>query len=85
MEQVGIYFDDLEPNEIYEHRPGKTFSEEENRLHALRSIELCPQYSDPNYAKIYAQNKILIAEPFLVGALTALTTRTFDRVVANLG
>ena len=85
MEQIGIYFDDLEPGEIYEHRPGKTFSEEENRLHALRSIELCPQYSDANYEKQYVQNKILIAEPFLVGALTALTTRTFDRVVANLG
>ena len=85
MEQIGIYFDDLEPGEIYEHRPGKTFSEEENRLHALRSIELCPQYSDANYAKQYAQTKLLIAEPFLVGNLTALTTRTFDRVVANLG
>lgn len=85
MEQIGIYFEYLEPGEIYEHRPGRTFSAQENRLHALRSIELCPQYSDDNYIKKYAQNKMLIAEPFLVGTLTALTTRTFDRVVANLG
>lgn len=85
MEQVGIYFEDLLPGEIYEHRPGKTFTEEENRLHALRSIELCPQYSDGHYIAKYSKNKMLIAEPFLVGVLTALTTRTFDRVVANLG
>lgn len=85
MEQIGIYFDELEPGEIYDHRPGKTFSEEENRLHALRSIALCPQYSDANYAKEYMQNKLVISEPYLVGTLTALTTRTFDRVVANLG
>ena len=85
MEQMGIYFEDLEPGEMYEHRPGKTFSKEENQIHALRSIELCPQYSDDHYIKQYSENKMLIAEPFLVGALTALTTRTFDRVVANLG
>lgn len=85
MEQVGIYYEDLQPGEIYEHRPGKTFTEEENRLHALRSIELCPQYSDGNYIKRHSKHGMLIAEPFLIGVMTALTTRTFDRVVANLG
>lgn len=84
-EQVGIYYEDLLPGEIYEHRPGKTFTAEENRLHALRSIELSPQYSDEYYANQYQDGKIIIAEPFVVGVLTALTTRTFDRVVANLG
>lgn len=85
METIGIYFEDLEPGEKYDHRPGKTFSEEENRLHSLRSVELCPQYTDNHYNATYSNNKMLIAEPFLVGVLTALTTRTFDRVVANLG
>lgn len=85
IEQVGIYYEDLLPGEIYEHRPGKTFTEEENRLHALRSLELCPQYSDSHYIAQFSKNGMLIAEPFLVGVLTALTTRTFDRVVANLG
>lgn len=85
MEQTGIFFEDLMPGEVYEHRPGKTFTEEENRLHALRSLDLCPQYSDSNYTARYTGNKVLIVEPFLVGAVTALTTRTFGRVVANLG
>ena len=84
-EQVGIYFEDLIPGEVYDHRPGKTFSIEENRLHALRSIELSPQYSNEHFASQYQKGKISIAEPFIVGVLTALTTRTFDRVVANLG
>lgn len=84
-EQVGIYYEDLLPNEIYDHRPGKTFSAEENRLHALRSLELSPQYANEHYAKMYKKGKLLIAEPFVVAELTALTTRTFDRVVANLG
>lgn len=85
MEQVGIYFEDLMPGEIYEHRPGKTFTMEENSLHALRSLELNPQYNDLSYASRFMPDGLMIAESFLVGVVTALTTRTFDRVVANLG
>ncbi len=85
MEQVGIYFEGLLVGEVYEHRPGKTFSEEENRLHALRSLELCPQYTDAHYIARNSPSGMFIAEPFVVGGLTALTTRTFGRVVANLG
>ncbi len=84
-EEIGIYFDDLLPGEVFEHRPGKTFTTEEIRLHALRSIELGPQYSNSHYAECYGDGRLQVAEPFVVGAVTALTTRTFDRVVANLG
>ncbi len=85
MEQVGMYYEDLIPDEIYEHRPGKTFGREENRLHAFRSTELNPQYANEHYTEQYTNGRLLIAEPFMLGAVTALTTRTFDRVVANLG
>jgi len=85
MEQVGIYYEDLLPGEIYEHRPGKTFTAEENRLHALRSLELNSQYSDALYNDQFHKGKTLIFESLCVGVVTALTTRTFDRVVANLG
>jgi itaconyl-CoA hydratase len=84
-EQIGLYFEDLIPGEIYDHRPARSFSAEENRLHALRALEINPQYSDEHYADIFTAGKIPINEAFLVGTITALTTRTFDRVVANLG
>ena len=84
-EIIGIYFEDLEPGEVYIHRPGKTFAPEENMTHVLRSIELSPQYSNWHYAEEFFDGKPMVAEPYLVGVLTALTTRTFDRVVANLG
>lgn len=84
-EKTGIYFEDLEPNETYIHRPGKTFTTTESAIHALRSIELSPQYSNCHYTDEYLEGKLLVTEPFLLGTITALTTRTFDRVVANLG
>jgi itaconyl-CoA hydratase len=85
IEQIGIYFEDLEPGETYIHRPGKTFSKEECKLHSLRSIELCPQYANEDYANRYNDGRLVANEPFVLATLTALSTRTFDRVVANLG
>lgn len=84
IEEVGIYYEDLEIGETYEHRPAKTFTAEENKVHALRSLEWNPQYSNVNYIEKLLGEKIPINETFLVGAITALTTRTFGRVVANL-
>ena len=85
IEEVGIYYEDLLPDEVYEHRPAKTFSTEENRLHALRSLEINPQYADEDFIQSFsAEGKMLITDMFIAGTVTALTTRTFGRVVANL-
>lgn len=84
MEEVGIYYEDLEVDEIYEHRPAKTFTAEETRLHSLRSLEWNPQYANFHYIEKFHDGKIPVNETYLIGTLTALTTRTFGRVVANL-
>lgn len=85
IEQFGLYYEDFIPGEIYEHQPGKSFTAEENRLHTLRSLEIHPQYSDSYYNQVHHNGQVLINENFLLGSVTALTTRTLGRVVANLG
>jgi itaconyl-CoA hydratase len=84
IEQIGIYFDDFEIGEVYEHFPGKTFWAEEARDHALRSLEWNPKYTNQSHIDRYCAGRSEINETFLIGAITALTTRTFGRVVANL-
>lgn len=84
MEEVGIYYENFQIGETYEHFPAKTFTAEESRIHSLSSLEWNPQYADLNYIKKYNSNKFIINETFLIGAISALTTRTFGRVVANL-
>ena len=71
MEQVGLWFEDCAAGETFVHAPGRSFHSEEVASHARRSLELTPQRHLP--------------ETFVVAAATALTTRTFGRVVANLG
>jgi itaconyl-CoA hydratase len=71
VEQVGLWFEDCVAGETFVHAPGRSFHPEEVASHARRSLELAPQHHVP--------------ETFVVAAATALTTRTFGRVVANLG
>jgi len=83
-EQSGLCFEDLAAGETFVHWPGRTLGHEESRLHALRSLEINPRWHDDSYLE---KHKIAPAvfEPLVLGAVTALTTRTLGRVVANLG
>ena len=71
VEQAGLWFEDCVPGESFVHAPQRTFHREESLMHAWRSLDLTPQVHVP--------------ETFVVAVTTALTTRTFGRVVANLG
>ena len=85
VEQTGLDFEDLVPGETFVHWPGRTFDFSESRLHALRSLEINPRWSDEAYVRKHAAIEPAIFEPLVIGVLTALTTRTMGRVVANLG
>jgi itaconyl-CoA hydratase len=71
IEQTGLWFEDCAAGESFVHAPSRTFHREEALMHARRSLDLTPQVHVP--------------ETFVVAVATALTTRTFGRVVANLG
>jgi itaconyl-CoA hydratase len=85
VEQTGLVFEDLVAGETFVHWPGRTFEFDESRRHALRSLEINPRWSDAAYLRQHPQIERAIFEPLVIGAVTALTTRTFGRVVANLG
>ncbi|HTT40830.1 MAG TPA: hypothetical protein VMH32_24490 [Burkholderiales bacterium] len=84
IEQTGLDFEDLVSGETFMHWPGRTFDLAESRLHALRSLEINPRWSDEAYLRKYSIEPAVF-EPMVIGVVTALTTRTMGRVVANLG
>jgi itaconyl-CoA hydratase len=71
VEQTGLWFEDCAAGDSFVHAPRRTFHPEETLMHAWRSLDLVPQHHVP--------------ETFVIAVTTALTTRTFGRVVANLG
>jgi itaconyl-CoA hydratase len=85
METEGVDFEDFEVGQVFEHRPGRTVTALENALHALRSLDPSPRVVDAHYvARVHGGDQI-IGETFLLGLVTAMTTGTFGKVVANLG
>lgn len=85
VEQTGLAFEDLAAGETFEHWPGRAVGFEESRFHALRSLEINPRWHDASYLDAHGELEPVVFEPLVVGLVTALTTRTLGRVVANLG
>jgi itaconyl-CoA hydratase len=85
MEVEGVDFEDFEVGQVFEHRPGRTFTAFENLLHTVRSLDLSPRVVDRHYAEHVRDGDQTISETFVLGVITALTTKTFGKVVANLG
>jgi itaconyl-CoA hydratase len=78
-EQAGLPFEALVPGETFEHRPGKTFTLDESVRHALQVLEQSPRVVE------FDRRQRAIDELAVLGAVTALSTKTLGRVVANLG
>ena len=85
MEVEGLDFEDFEVGQVFEHRPGRTLTALENTLHALRSLDLSARHVDRHYAERMHGGESTIGETFVLGVVTAMTTKTFGKVVANLG
>ena len=85
VEQVGLFFEDFRPGETFVHYPRRSFYWDEAVEHAWRSLELAPRYHDLDWLSRHAGGRLQIGETFVITAATAPSTRTFGRVVANLG
>jgi len=85
VEQAGLFFEDFAAGETFVHFPRRRFSALEAVRQLRRSLDLSPQSYDGDWTGSGEGEAARIPEAFLIGAATALTTRTFGRVVANLG
>jgi itaconyl-CoA hydratase len=85
VEAAGVDFEDFEVGLVFEHRPGRTFTALEDLQHALRSLDLGMRRVDAHYGARVHGGEQAIAETFVLAVVTAMTTKTFGKVVANLG
>ena len=49
-DQRGLYYEDFEPGEIVEHRPGRTLTEADNLWQSLLALNTHPLHIDAAYA-----------------------------------
>ena len=83
-ERMGLFFEDIETGETYEHRPGKTFLLVESGVQTLRALEQTPEFIDVNFHAKAVGTLPTINPTHVLAVLTGMMTKTFSKVVANL-
>ena len=85
-ETSGLYYEDFEPGDIYEHRPGRTVLDVDNTYFTLLTLNVQQVHFDAAYAAKTEWKKMLVDSTFTLALLTGMSVRTVSaKVVANLG
>ena len=85
-EVSGLYYEDFEPGDVFEHRPGRTILDEDNTYFTLLTMNTQELHFDRAYAAKTEWKKPLVDSTFTLALLTGMSVRTVSaKVVANLG
>lgn len=85
-ERFGRYYEDFQPGDIYEHRPGRTITETDNTWFTLLTMNTHPMHFDAEYAKHSEFGKTIICSPLTVALMVGMSvTDVSQKAIANLG
>ena len=85
-ETSGLYYEDFEPGDVFEHRPGRTILEVDNTWFTLLTLNVQQLHFDAAYAAKTEWKKPLVDSTLTLALLTGMSVRTVSaKVVANLG
>ena len=83
-ERMGLFFEDVEIGDTYEHRPGRTFTAAESAAQTWRSLDQTPALTDGHFHDLTTGGPQAINPLHVLAVLTGMMTKTFSRIVANL-
>jgi itaconyl-CoA hydratase len=85
-ETSGLYYEDFEVGDVFEHRPGRTVTDVDNIWMTLLTMNVQQVHFDAAYAEKTEWKKMLVDSTFTLALLTGMSVRTVSaKVVANLG
>ena len=85
-ETSGLYWEDFESGDVFEHRPGRTILDADNTYFTLLTLNVQELHFDAAYAAKTEWKKPLVDSTFTLALLTGMSVRTVSaKVVANLG
>lgn len=87
VEQRGLWFEELDPEVTYEHRPGRTMTEYDNVLFSALSMNPQALHLDAAYSATQPFGRQLVNSMFTLATLVGLSVAHLTRgtIVANLG
>lgn len=85
-ESFGRYYEDFELHHVYEHRPCRTVTQQDNIWFTLLTMNTHPIHFDEEYAKHSEFGRCLIASPLTVAILVGMSVSDISqKSIANLG
>lgn len=85
-EDQGLYYEEFEVGDIFEHRPGRTITDVDNIWFTLLTMNTQQVHFDQNYAHNTEWKKLLVDSTFTLALVTGMSVKTLTgKVVANLG
>ena len=83
---AGRYYEEFGLGEVYEHRPGRTITQQDNAWFTLLTMNTHPLHFDEEYARNTEFGRPLVASPLTVAMLVGMSVSDVSqRAVANLG
>ena len=83
-ERMGLFLEDIEAGEVYEHRPGWTCSAETSERDTLRALDHSGVFAGWHAGQRGSAGSGRINPLHVLAAVTGMQTKTFSRIVANL-
>ena len=85
-ETQGLFYEEFEVGDIFEHRPGRTITDVDNIWFTLLTMNTQQVHFDQNYAAKTEWKKLLVDSTFTLALVTGMSVKTLTgNVVANLG
>jgi itaconyl-CoA hydratase len=85
-ESSGLYWEDFDPGDVFEHRPGRTVLDVDNTWFTLLALNIQQVHIDAAYAAKTEWKKMLVDSTLTLALLTGMSGRTVSaKIVANLG
>jgi itaconyl-CoA hydratase len=85
-ETFGRYYEDFVEGDVYEHRPGRTITDNDNVWFTLLTMNTHPAHFDYEFAKKTEFEKPLICSPLTVALMVGMSVSDVSqKAVANLG
>jgi len=85
-ETYGLYYEELEIGDVFEHRPGRTITETDNIWTCLLTMNPQQLHFDAAYAAHTEWKKCLVDSTLTFSILTGMSVHSVSaKVVANLG
>ncbi|MBU3652973.1 MAG: MaoC family dehydratase [Limnohabitans sp.] len=82
----GRYFEDFTVGDVYEHRPGRTLTDNDNIQFSLLTMNQHPLHCDAAFAAKSEFGRLLVSSPLSLAVVVGMTVNDVSaKAIANLG